>query len=106
MWKICIDNDEMFSNAEYIFPTQQSDVSKIVKKFSENDSVKRIIIFGSSVTSACNPWSDIDVYVELDKDVRIGKPQTGVPIDLWTNYDVDEHLMYEIDRKGVVVYAR
>ena len=49
MWKICIDDDEMFSNAEYIFPTQQFDVSKIIKRFSKNDSVKRIIIFGSSV---------------------------------------------------------
>lgn len=57
--------------------------------------MKRIIIFGSSVTSACNPWSDIDVFVELDKDARLEKPQTGVPIDLWTNYDVDDRLMQE-----------
>ena len=106
VWKICIDKDKIYRGVELIFPTQQLDVSKIIQRFSQNENVKKIIIFGSSVTSACNPWSDIDVFVELKREDTLRKPKVGVPIDLWTNYDVDDRLMQEISEKGVVVYER
>lgn len=52
-----------------------------MKQFSE---VQKIVIFGSSVTSARNPWSDIDAYVELSKEVTMKRPALSVPLDLWT----------------------
>lgn len=106
MWKICIDADKVFQNVELIFPTQQADVSKIVSDFSKIKNVEKIIVFGSSVTSACNPWSDIDLFVQVNEEIRLKKPRVGVPIDLWTNFDIDENLMREINETGVVVYAR
>ncbi|WP_083504310.1 nucleotidyltransferase domain-containing protein [Acetivibrio ethanolgignens] len=51
-----------------------------------------MVVFGSSVTSACNPWSDIDIYVELDKDEVIRAPKVGVPVDVFTNFEVDTRL--------------
>ena len=30
--------------------------------------INKIIIFGSSVTSACNPWSDIDIYIDFGEN--------------------------------------
>lgn len=50
MWKICIDEDKVYRGVEYIFPTQQLDVGKIIQSFSKNENVRKIIIFGSSVT--------------------------------------------------------
>lgn len=105
MWKFIVP-DGTFQNVNLIFPTQQRDVAVLVQKWSQIKQVKKIIIFGSSVTSACNPWSDIDVYVELTEDINLRKPQFDVEIDLWTNYDVDNRLMAEIKEKGVIVYER
>lgn len=106
MWKICVSDEETFLNIEKIFPTQQRDVGEIVRSLQVNTSVRRIVIFGSSVTSACNPWSDIDVYVELDEEQHVRVPQLEVPTDVWTNFDVDDRLMAEIEEKGVAVYER
>lgn len=105
MWKVCVK--EPYMNVEKIFPTQQKDVGKVISVWKKDDNIRKIIIFGSSVTSACNPWSDIDIYVEMLEKKR--RPATGikeVSLDIWTNYDVDEGLLKEIMEKGVVVYER
>ena len=103
-WKICID--EPFENCSRIFPTQQKSVNKLITTFSRDSNVRRIIIFGSSVTSACNPWSDIDIYVELDEDRKLPKYDVEESVDLWTNFLVDERLFREIKEHGVEVYER
>lgn len=105
MWKVCI-KEHVFMNVEKIFPTQQKDVSVLVWEYSLNPAVKKIVVFGSSVTSACNPWSDLDVFVELTEEVILRKPRVSTEVDLWTNFDVDERLMLEIEEKGVVVFER
>lgn len=104
MWKIVTDKE--YQNRSLIFPTQQADVGTLVEMFSKYPEVQKIIIFGSSVTSACNPWSDIDVYVQMGTECHLKKPQLPVPVDLWTNFDVDDRLYAEIQEKGVVVYER
>lgn len=95
-----------FKNAEFIFPTQQRDVLKIVNTVKLDANIRRVIIFGSSVTSACNPWSDVDVYFELDKDKRL--PVFGLEnsLDAWTNFSVDKELLSSILDTGVTVYER
>lgn len=68
--------------------------------------MRKLIVFGSSITSAGNPWSDIDIYVEMDEDKNL--PPTGVRevvVDVWTNFTVDKHLYSEI-KKGVTAYGR
>lgn len=106
MWKVCVADNDKFLNVEKIFPTQQKDVSTLINVFSKNVAVKKIIIFGSSVTSACNPWSDIDVYVELSEKTFLERPKLGTELDIWTNFDVDDRLLMEIVEKGVVVFER
>ena len=94
-----------FQNCPLIFPTQQKDVQNLLDGWKDDSNIVKVIIFGSSVTSACNPWSDIDVYVEVKKPVeRFSKPGCVVPFDIWTNYDVDDRLLEEINRTGVIVY--
>lgn len=104
MWKIVSDE---FLNADRIFPTQQKDVKKLIDVCSRDSNIRKIIIFGSSVTSACNPWSDIDVYFELrhDKKLPVIHNQEAV-YDKWSNFTVDSVLLQEILKTGVVVYER
>lgn len=106
MWNVCLKGNPSFKNVELIFPTQQRDVSLLVNSLKDNNNVKKIVIFGSSVTSACNPWSDIDTYVELVNEESIRPPKLENPVDLWTNYDVDDRLLHEILETGVVVFCR
>jgi predicted nucleotidyltransferase len=96
-----------FMNVEHIFPTQQKDIADIIAKSKECKEISKIIIFGSSVTWLCNPWSDIDIYFELESNRML--PSFGISdtvLDKWTNFDVDEELLNEIMTKGVVVYER
>lgn len=55
MWGVVYDD---YMNANLIFPTQQRDVYHIIKICRQDPNIKKVVIFGSSVTSACNPWSD------------------------------------------------
>ena len=99
--------DDSYSNAKLIFPTKQREVGKIIAICKEDPNIKRITVFGSSVTSACNPWSDIDVYFELERPVA-NLPVFGLEsaVDKWDNYNVSDELLMEIQKRGVVVYER
>lgn len=102
-WDVFVDP---FKNVEHIFPTQQRDVSTIVAKATLDSNIKEVIIFGSSVTDACNPWSDIDVYFNLEEDKLLPYFGISTGLDAWTNFLVDDYLMKEIKEKGVVVFER
>lgn len=106
MWNICIPNP--FMNAELIFPTKQVDVRDIINVVENDRNILKVIIFGSSVTSACNPWSDVDVYYEMLNESYRPCIFTESSIDGWTNFDIPkgEKLLDEIKEKGVLVYER
>jgi predicted nucleotidyltransferase len=103
MWKIVSEN---FKNACLIFPTQQKDVATLLK-VAPLSKIKKVVIFGSSVTSACNPWSDLDVYIDFgtNPEQHFSTSTLENPVDLWSNYDVDDRLLHEINEKGVIVYG-
>ncbi len=104
-WKICIDRP--FMNCRHIFPIQQHKVREIIDNLSQNDDVREIRIFGSSVRWSCHPGSDVDVYVVMNTDVNLYKAGVfGYDVDLWTNFTADTHLKEEIERTGVIVYER
>lgn len=105
MWKLVSKN---FLNARHIFPTKQKHVADMVEVCRHDPNVKKAIVFGSSVTSACNPWSDIDIYFELDeqKPKLPTYPSQTVVWDKWTNFSVSPELLSEILEKGVTVYER
>ena len=101
-WRICID--EPFMNCERIYPIQQRKVKALLDDVTRDPSVKKVVVFGSSVTERCHQGSDVDLYIELDE---AGNPVTEVydfPFDVWTNQTVDDQLLKEIASKGVVVY--
>ena len=105
MWRVV---SEPFRNAALIFPTKQRAVKSMVDVCKEDKNVKRLIIFGSSVTAACHIWSDIDAYFEIEHEVD-NLPLTGTDNqawDRWSNFTVDNQLKEEILQTGVVVYDR
>lgn len=103
-WKVCIQ--EPFLNCERIFPTKQKYVKQLLDVYRQDENVLSVVVFGSSVTSACNPWSDVDLYVTLAEEKRIPGCEVETSVDLWTNFTVDERLYREIQKKGVLVYKR
>lgn len=95
-----------FKNINHIHPLQQHRVEEIIKALEEITEVNKIVVFGSSTTYKCNYESDIDLYVELDKDINAKKYDVDCPVDYWTNFTVSKEMLAEINKKGVVVYDR
>ena len=97
-----------FKNIHRIFPTQQNEIVKMIDVCKNIPNIKRIIIFGSSITAQCNPWSDIDIYFDIDEDMTklpVVK-DTEVVWDKWDTFSVDKNLLNEILNTGVIVYER
>ncbi|MCL1846040.1 MAG: nucleotidyltransferase domain-containing protein [Defluviitaleaceae bacterium] len=93
----------------YIHPYKQKIVNDIVARaFSE---ISQLIVFGSAVSLACKPHSDVDVCVIGDfcesklRELRV----TGEALDFVHYTDVDSlrkdrRLCAEV-KKGVLVYG-
>ena len=97
-----------FKNINLIFPTKQKDVRKMIEVCKKDKNIQKIIIFGSSTTSLCTPWSDIDIYFEFKKEPK-SYPSIGsnnAVFDKWDNFTVDDRLLDEIRNTGVVVFER
>lgn len=58
------------------------------------------------MTERCHIYSDVDIYVELNYPEHLTFPAFDFVYDLWTNDTVDERMLEEIMKKGVVVYER
>lgn len=106
MAKFNVVINEPFKNCEHIYPIQQRKVKEFIEYLKENKNVKSIIIFGSSVTTACHIGSDVDIYVTLSKKEKIINKYFDFLYDLWTNFSADENLKKEIFKKGVIVYEQ
>lgn len=103
-FKVVIKNG--FRNAKLIHPVHQRYISEIINELKKYKSVKKIIVFGSSVTKRCTYESDIDLYVELSKDEHVNTYNVDCPVDFWTNNTAPKDFLKEILKTGVVVYKR
>lgn len=101
-----VTNKHRFLNNEKIHPIQQYSIEEILNVIKEYEEARKVIIFGSSTEERCNYDSDIDIYVELTKDINVKKFNVDKPVDFWTNFTVSDEMLREIESKGVVVYAR
>ena len=103
-YKICIQNP--FPFCEKVYPTQQRKVKEMLDYLKQDENIKSITLFGSSITSNCHNDSDIDLYIELKKDKKVINRYFDFVFDLWTNFTADERLKKEIKKKGVVIYEQ
>lgn len=97
-----------FKNIHRIFPTQQTEIAKMIEVCKKIPNIKRIIIFGSSVTAQCNPWSDIDIYFDTEHEMTKLPVVKGTEAiwDKWDTFSIDTNLLNEITKTGVIVYER
>lgn len=107
-WPFNVVIDRPFQNVEKIFPTQQKALRELLDNVIKDDVAKKIIVFGSSVNSSCNPWSDIDILIEYNcnkkrSDLKLPKDQAFDIIEL---EDLDEDLESEINELGVIIYEK
>ena len=103
-FKLCIPDP--FQNCNKIYPIQQRKVSSLLSDITKDENVKKVIIFGSSVTDSCHSGSDVDIFVDTSS---LSAPEISAKdfeFDLWTPASVDGRLLEEILKKGVVVYER
>ena len=78
----------------------------IRNSLKKDENIKKIIIFGSSLKPTCHIDSDIDIYLELDKNKRVNFPFITKAYDYWNNFTVDANLRNEIKKTGVTIYER
>lgn len=101
---------------QYIFPSMQKEVQKVLDTAKTIECIQRIIIFGSAVTLNCGMSSDLDIAIDApdikDEDdfLRLVRPiRRAVDVEtdiIHYNSIKNELLIKEIDTKGVVVYDR
>jgi predicted nucleotidyltransferase len=93
----------------YIHPYKQKIVSEVVSRVF--DEISQLVVFGSAVSLACKPYSDVDFCVIGDfceskiKNLRI----KGEEIDFLHYKSIDElredRRLCEEVKKGVKVYG-
>ncbi len=71
-----------FLNCEKIYPIQQIRILNLINNFKRDKNIKKIIIFGSSITSSCHIDSDLDVYLELANNKKISLDKIDYELDL------------------------
>ncbi len=89
-------------------------VNKMIKAARKYPFVRRLIIFGSSVTDRCTEESDIDVCMDVgDKTQGLDLFNFHADIckccdsncDILNYHRLNGNLKNEIDKKGVIVYV-
>lgn len=103
-FKICITDP--YENCNKIYPIQQMRIKNILDQVSQDKDISKVIVFGSSVTNRCHIDSDLDLFLEIDKNKNIIFSNIDYNLDLWNNFTVTDDLLKEIKEKGVVVYER
>ena len=99
-------------NIERIYPLKQRQVSEISKCAKQFDVVKRIIIFGSSVTPRCNVDSDLDICVDADTSdgMKVYEVEKAIGdicdwnCDIIIFSNVGQSLRTTVQNEGVVIY--
>lgn len=97
-----------FKNATLVHPLMQIEVQSLIDQLSEDLTVNKVIVFGSSVTLHCNSFSDLDVLVQrTDYNVKLNPyPICDVALDLLFQNDLGESILKEIQETGVLVFDR
>ena len=106
IYNVCIDSP--FLNCDRVYPMAQKKVKKLLDVLNpkQNKNINRIILFGSSITDDFHIDSDIDIYVETEKEEKLINEYIPFEFDLWTNFQTDESLEKEIRKKGITIYER
>lgn len=103
------------NNLAKVHVSKRNQVLSVIDIVKKHPSVKRIILFGSSVRDDCNDPDDIDICLDIEGPTK-GRTffELGRDIcwacdhncDLLTYQKLSDHLKREVDEKGIVVWQR
>lgn len=99
-------------NISRVYPLKQKQVAEIFDRASGFDIIRRIFVFGSSVTSKCNIDSDLDLCIDADTSdgMKVYEMQRAFGEACAWNCDI---LMYSnigktlrdtVQKEGVIIY--
>lgn len=108
MWDFPIMEGISFSNANRVHPLMQGRVEKLLQELEKDQNIHRVVLFGSSLQFRCNSFSDIDLYIEkYDSEKKLAHfPELDCEVDIITNLRADSKLYQEIERTGLLLFAR
>jgi predicted nucleotidyltransferase len=100
----------------------EEELARFVRLLAADDSVERVIVFGSLVTGHVHEWSDIDMVVVKKTDLRfierlkqirrLLRPRVGTDVLVYTPQEFDElrrtrrFVREEVIGKGLTLYER
>ena len=101
-------------NIDRVYPLKQKQISEIAKRAGLFPIVRKITVFGSSVTAKCNIDSDLDLCIEADMSdgLKIFEMQKAFgeacdwKIDIVMYSDIGKALRETVLREGVVIYEQ
>ena len=99
-------------NLDRIYPLKQRQVAEIYNRAKNFGKIRRIIVFGSSVTPKCHIDSDLDLCIDADTTDGLSVFQMQKAIgeacdwrcDIVMYPDIGNTLRETIHREGVVIY--
>ncbi|MFH1434216.1 MAG: nucleotidyltransferase domain-containing protein [Pseudomonadota bacterium] len=89
-----------------------------VEEFCKNHHIRRLSFFGSILTNAFGPESDVDVLVEFERNhvpgfVRLAGMERelslvmgGRKVDMRTKEDLSQYFRDDVIRQSEVIYAQ
>ena len=108
-------------NMKYIHPLKQKEAYKIVEMAKQHDCIRKIVVFGSSITNRCRETSDLDLWIDCSEasfdSYGVFTPEADeiiIQVKKITNYNADilftEQLVGSLVEKdardGVCIYER
>ena len=101
-------------NISRIYPLKQRQVDALHNIAADFDIVRKIYIFGSSVTPKCNIDSDLDICIDADTSdgMKVFDLQKAVGdicdwnCDILMYSNIGSVLKNTIDKEGVVIYEQ
>lgn len=101
-------------NIRRIYPLKQRTVAKIYEAALNHEVIRKIYVFGSSVTGRCNIDSDLDICIDADTSdgMKIYHMQKEVGdicdwnCDIVMYSNIGERLKKTIQEEGVVIYEQ
>nr|WP_300661867.1 nucleotidyltransferase domain-containing protein [uncultured Acetatifactor sp.] len=108
MWDFPVMEGVSFQKANRVHPLMQARVEKLIYHFYQDENIRKMVLFGSSLDFRCNSYSDIDLYLEKkEKEKKTGPlPELDCDVDIIANLSSTSPLYREIEETGLVLFER
>lgn len=107
MWDFYIMEDVDFPHCNRVHPLMQKRVQTLLKEWTKDPNILKIVLFGSALEFRCSSFSDLDVYVEKENpELPLKEPELDCELDILCDLDHHSRLYREIDQRGLLLFER